>query len=482
MKKHSSFRKNTATILTLAMLIATIGGAGSADAEAKTKPSLTNKKLTMKAGKSATLAVKGVSSKTKVKWRITDTTVIKKVKATKLKLKIKALKAGKAKVKATVKKKTLTCSITVSAVEKKGLRFEDFAKKASELIQNHTVQSSSAIAAADPFYTGRLIAKGKASGIDFSKYAPQATLRSDDDIYLLQFETSEKAKAAFQQISNSQDVEWVEPDAHVGTDTIVDNEDATAARGSLSWGVSVIGADAYAAKTGSDELTVAVVDTGVSSHSFLSGRVLSTGIDYVDNDNNPADLNSHGTHVSGTIVDCTPGLNIKILPVRVLDANGNGYMSTIANGIRYAADHGAKVINLSLGGGHSSYVDSYIQYALNKGVTVVAAAGNNYSNTSSFCPAHIGSIIVVGAIDDDLDKADFSNYGNSVDVVAPGVDVVSCVPGGSYSSYSGTSMATPHISACAAMIMVNNPGVTPAQVESMLRGCARDLGATGWDM
>ncbi len=481
MKKNISARKNIATILALALLISTIGGVGQTDAIAKAKLRLNHKKLTMKSGKTATLTVSGVSSNIKVKWTITDKSVIKKVKTTKNKLIIKALKAGKSKVKVKVQKKTFTCTVTVSPIGSNSTSFETFAKKAVELIQNHQVQSSSAIAAADPFYTGRLIVRGKKAKLDFSKYSPKATLNSDDNTYLLQFDTSDGAKKAFQQISNSQDIEWVEPDAYIGTDTQISPAEASVSREFLSWGVSVIGADEYAAKTAKDEITVAVVDTGVSSHSFLKGKILS-GIDYVDNDNDPSDLNSHGTHVSGTIVDCMPGLNVKILPVRVLNANGSGYMSTIAMGIRYAADNGAKVINLSLGGGHSSYVDSYIQYALDKGVTVVAAAGNNYSNTSSFCPAHINSIIVVGAIDDDEDKADFSNYGNSVDVVAPGVDVCSCIPGGSYAYYSGTSMATPHISACAAMIKLNHPSYTPSQIESVLRGCARDLGAAGWDM
>ena len=94
------------------------------------------------------------------------------------------------------------------------------------------------------------------------------------------------------------------------------------------------------------------MDTGVSSHSFLSGRLLS-GYDFVDLDKNPSDPKGHGTHVAGTIVDCTPGLSVKILPIRVLGING-GTSINVGNGIRYAADHKASVINLSLGGGRES--------------------------------------------------------------------------------------------------------------------------------
>ena len=477
---NKSLRKNTATVLTLALLITAVSGPGSTDATAKTKPFLNHKSLTMNTGETSSLTVSGISSRIKTKWQIADKSIVKKVSSSKNKIKLKALKAGKTKVKATVKKKTLTCKVSVLSNDNSS-DFDDFARKAAELIKNHEVQSSSAIAAADPFYTGRLIAKGKSAKNDFSKYSPQAVLKSDDNIYILQFDTSDSAKKAFQQISNNENIEWVEPDAYIGTDTEPSSEEISATKSVLSWGVSMLGADSYAAKSSKEELTVAVVDTGVSSHTFLNGRIVS-GIDYIDNDDNPADLNSHGTHVAGTIVDCTPGLNVKIMPVRVLNANGNGNTSTIAMGIRYAVDHGAKVINLSLGGGHSSYTDTYIQYALSKGVTVVAAAGNSYSNTSSFCPAHMNDIIVVGAIDEYKNKADFSNYGNSVDVVAPGVNIVSCIPGGSYASYSGTSMAAPHISACAAMVLVNYPGCTPSQVESTLRSCAHDLGSAGWDM
>ncbi len=248
----------------------------------------------------------------------------------------------------------------------------------------------------------------------------------------------------------------------------------------LSWGVTKLGADAFAKTIGSGSITVAVVDTGVANHSFLSGRIVS-GYDYIDNDADPTDLNSHGTHVAGTIVDCTPGLNVYIMPVRVLGADGSGTNTTVGLGIRYAADYGAKVVNLSLGGGHSNYLDESVKYAINKGVTVCVAAGNEYSDTIYSCPAHMMEPIVVGAVDKYDSKANFSNYGDSLDVVAPGVGITSCVLNGQYDTYDGTSMATPHISAVAAMLILKQPGKTPAQVESLVKSSSRDLGSTGWD-
>ncbi|MBO4395256.1 MAG: S8 family serine peptidase [Eubacterium sp.] len=440
-------------------------------------------------GESTELRVKGLGSGQKAKWKISDSSVIAKTKATKKYIRIKAKKEGSSRVTARVGKKKLSCKVTVKEETTQTYSSNDkFASAVSDMIRDNQVQSSAAIAAADPFYTGRLIAQEKNKSVDYDAYSPKASMRNSDGICILQFESSADAKKAFQQLSNNDDIEWVEPDAYIGTSEIDYEEPSLAIsdmQGSssehLSWGVSRMGADQYAAKTSRDEIVVAVVDTGVSAHPFLGNRRIS-GYDYVDNDSDPTDLNSHGTHVAGTIVDCTPGLNVRIMPVRVLDANGNGYFSTIALGIRYAADHGAKVINLSLGGGHSNYTDSAVQYALNKGVTVVAAAGNNYSNTSTFCPAHMSNIIVVGAIDENEDRAYFSNYGNSLDVAAPGVDIVSCVPGGSYQSYQGTSMASPHVAGAAAMIILNHPGSTPSEVEYRIKSCARDLGTAGWDM
>ena len=173
---------------------------------------------------------------------------------------------------------------------------------------------------------------------------------------------------------------------------------------------------------------------------------------------------------------------MKIMPVRVLGLNG-GYSSTVGMGIRYAADHGAKVINLSLGGEHSNFKDDNIKYAVSKGVTVVVSAGNEYGSIDSlyYCPAHISEAICVGAIDSYDRKANFSNIGSSLDVVAPGVGIVSCVPGGSYESWNGTSMAAPHISALAAMIKLDNPSYTPAQIEQIIQNNCKDLGTSGRD-
>ncbi len=159
----------------------------------------------------------------------------------------------------------------------------------------------------------------------------------------------------------------------------------TAGNKHLSWGIATMQIDAFADYVkntidSNDSIIVAVVDSGISAdHPLLQGRVLNTGYDYVNDDSDPSDDLGHGTHVAGIIADCTQGLNVKILPEKVIKANGEGDASDIAKGIRAAVDQGAKIINYSISGpivANDYSIDNAIDYALSHGVVVVAAAGN----------------------------------------------------------------------------------------------------------
>ncbi len=393
--------------------------------------------------------------------------------------KVTGVSAGTATITAkTINGKICICEVEVSPKSGQVLDFDKFAQEGAALIKENGDPSGTNIAEDGEFASKRLIVRGKNTQLDFTQFNPKAVIKSNDGIYLIQFASVSATKTALSEISNWPDIEWVELDTYSDVD-VADNVSVA----SKSWGVSKIGADKYADSISSirDDIVVAVVDTGVSNHAFLSGRIQNGGFDYVDNDSDPSDKHYHGTHVAGTIVDCTPGLNVKILPVRVLNAEGRGSSFNVGNGIKYAADHGAKVINLSLGGSHSNYKDENIEYAINKGVIVVVAAGNENDNTSYSCPAHLNKAIVVAAVDENDRRASFSNYGDSVDIAAPGVGIISCVPGGSYRSLNGTSMATPHVAAVAAMFKLKYPSMTPSQVETMVKENARDLGSTGWD-
>ncbi|GAA4590321.1 type VII secretion-associated serine protease mycosin [Actinoplanes octamycinicus] len=243
-------------------------------------------------------------------------------------------------------------------------------------------------------------------------------------------------------------------------------------------------------------VTVAVIDTGVdASHPDLAGRVL-TGYDATtDQVGGSTDPQGHGTHVAGTVAALAgngigvAGVapDVRILPVRVLGANGEGYDSDTAEGVVWAADHGADVINMSLGGtSQSSALTSAVAYARSKGVVVVAAAGNERQKGSpTSYPGADPGVIAVAATDSADRVASYSNAGGYVDVAAPGSAILSTYPtalaSSGYASMSGTSMASPHVAALAALLVAARPGLTPDEVESALEDSAVDLGAAGKD-
>ncbi|MEV6847876.1 S8 family peptidase [Actinoplanes sp. NPDC051411] len=260
------------------------------------------------------------------------------------------------------------------------------------------------------------------------------------------------------------------------------------------WDLAKVGAgDAWAKSTGAG-VTVAVIDSGVdASHPDLASHVLP-GYDVIAGKaGTSTDPFGHGTHVAGTIAAVTGnGIGVaslapdtRILPIKVLGADGTGYMSDTATGIIYAADHGANVINMSLGATTQvAAVTNAISYARGKGVVVVAAAGNYRGDGSpTTWPGADPGVIAVAATDANDKVASFSNAGSYVDVAAPGVGIESTYPVslGNYASMSGTSMASPHVAALAALIKAYRPALSPDQVEKAIETSALDLGTTGRD-
>ena len=240
------------------------------------------------------------------------------------------------------------------------------------------------------------------------------------------------------------------------------------------------------------EVKVAVLDTGVDyTHPDLRNKVLADeGYNFVDNNYNVMDYDGHGTHISGIIAaeannsigltGVTGNVDVKILPIKVLNENGYGDTISIVKGILYAVESGADVINLSLGARFKiDLLAEAIEYAKSKGVFVVTASGNENENSDNFSPAADGGY-TVAAMNYNYKKASFSNYGNSVKVAAPGVKILSTVPGG-YEAWDGTSMAAPVVSGIAAMLKAENPDLTPAQMEDILDSTATDIMYEGKD-
>lgn len=250
---------------------------------------------------------------------------------------------------------------------------------------------------------------------------------------------------------------------------------------------------------GSAAVKVAVLDTGLlrTHEDFTPASRFLTGYNYVNGNSDPNDDCGHGTHVTGTVAATTDngkgvaGMSqATILPMRVLSAVGGvlnvqctGSTSTIAQAMRDAADQGADIISMSIGGGASATLESAVNYAWGKGSILVAAAGNDGSSNSIDYPAAYANVIAVGATNSAKARASFSDMGPQLDIMAPGDAVWSTTFSSttSYGTMSGTSMATPHVAGVLALAMSCAPTATNVQVRNALYATAEDLGAAGFD-
>lgn len=234
-------------------------------------------------------------------------------------------------------------------------------------------------------------------------------------------------------------------------------------------------------------VVVAVIDTGLDvNHPAFQGRVVSP-YNVLTGTSDVTDTEGHGTHVAGIIAGAwdknakAGGVdpNAKIMPIKAAGKNGGFKASDVATGIRYAVDHGAKVINLSLGGPiKMPYVQDAITYAESKGVVVVAAMGNNGKEKATY-PAEFNDVEAVASSKGDK-RSKFSNYGDRTDVSAPGENILSTVPGGQYGTKSGTSMASPYVAGEAALVVAEHPDWTPAQVRQQLNRGVNAMSDAGW--
>ena len=277
------------------------------------------------------------------------------------------------------------------------------------------------------------------------------------DISHLKLPKGLTVEKAVEKLSNLDIVEFVEPNYIQST---VGNPNDP--RYKEQWGLETIRAlKGWGVSTGKAKTVIAVVDTGVDlTHPDLKDKIVP-GYNYVENNNKPQDDEGHGTHCAGIAAasaDNGEGIagvcpNCSIMPVRGLGGDGQGSITTVSNGIMYAADHGAEVISMSFGSpSYSTTLKNAIDYAVKKGAVLVAAAGND-GVTTPFYPAYLEPVIAVGSSTEFNDKRSyFSNYGDWVEVAAPGSNILSTVPGG-YGYKQGTSMAAPFVSGLAGLMV-----------------------------
>lgn len=259
--------------------------------------------------------------------------------------------------------------------------------------------------------------------------------------------------------------------------------------GYMSWGVKKMGLDVLQEKLEKSgktlpEVRVAVLDTGLKkTNRYLQGRYVDEGYNFVDNNADYDDDQYHGTEVSGVIADGTSS-NVKILPIKVMNAKGKGNIADIAKGIYYALDHGVDVINLSISGNDPNHtdhsLDAPIAEAVSRNVIVVVAAGNEDTDANLRYPANKDNVLTITSVNRYNQLGLLANYGSAIDFALPGMNILA--PHKSIMMLdSGTSLATPHAAAAAALLKTWCKDLNQDQVKEILKQYAVDLGDPGFD-
>lgn len=318
-----------------------------------------------------------------------------------------------------------------------------------------------------PLQTKRIIAFSERAENDEA-----VMMASGESVTVMQFDSVENTKNALEELESK---------------GIKAEPDYVRKVSAMSWGIDDIGSKSYYNETSyaAGSAVVAVVDTGVDlSHEYFKGKLVS-GYDIYGNDSVPQDSNGHGTHVSSTVLDVAGfNSNIKVMPVKVFGSSDSTYSTTIAQGIEYAVNHGADVINLSVGGQHySDYEQQAINYAYNKNVAVVAAAGNEQLNLkyTNYSPGGLNHVITVSALNENGALAYFSNYGDGiVEFAAPGVNIKGAKLGGGYCTMNGTSMASPHVAGAYAIVKAVHKNESVDEITAALGKNARDKGNSAY--
>jgi thermitase len=349
-----------------------------------------------------------------------------------------------------------------------------------------TAAAQPASGSEQPFAAGRVLAMAKA-GLT----APQVDrlLRGAggqgrrvgaSDLYIVAVPRGSE-RAVANQLARNPHFKFAELDHAVAPGLVVNDPYAGS-----QWHLGKVGAGTAWDSSQGAGVTIAILDSGVDAgHPDLAGRVVA-GWNFYDNTSNTADVMGHGTKVAGAAAAATNnGTGVaaiagqaSIMPIRITDSAGYAYWSTLAQGITYAADRGARIANASFAASGSSAVQSAAQYMKNKGGLVFISAGNDGAQLAI---APTTALITVAATDSADVRTSWSNYGEVVRLAAPGASIYTTVKGGGYGAASGTSFSAPIAAGVAALVMASRPSLSSSEVETLLTTTAVDLGPAGRD-
>lgn len=355
----------------------------------------------------------------------------------------------------------------------------------SAAVSEHPVSAGAVVG----YAKGRLLVAPRAglSDAEFGKILKSRNARSrgrfsQGNVHIVELPDGADEAAAMETLRKDRRLKYVELDMAVSPAASVNDPSY-----SQSWALPKIQAPTAWDSANGSGVIIAILDTGVDgSHPDLQANMVP-GWNVFDNNADTSDVYGHGTAVSGTAAmvgnnsagSAGVAWGAKIMPIRISDLNGYAYFSTVSQGITWAADNGAKVVNISFSGvSGSATVQSAAQYLRNKGGVVVVSAGNSGALDST---AASDSLLSVAATDSTDARASFSTYGNFVDLAAPGVSIYAPTRGGGYGNWSGTSFSSPITAATAALMISANSGLAAADIDSILKSTVADLGVAGFD-
>lgn len=333
------------------------------------------------------------------------------------------------------------------------------------------------------YQTCRVIVKAKEAISDSNAIGMAGPYK---DLYVFQYADEAAAQLACERFAGRPDVIYAEP-SRMSAVSGMEYTDIN------TWGYEVVNfpviSEFVSSKYGSnvDDIVIAVIDSGIDyNHPLFKNRIADNGYDFVNNDDDPTDDHMHGTAVSGVIASSTPEY-VKILPIKSGNADGGLEDLDIYLGIQYAIQQDADIINMSYGApGKSETEEEAIKEANAAGILMAASYGNYSTDTSEFYPASFSEVIGVSSINNYETLSGFSNYGDNVDVAAPGEQIYTAYPtdmgdNSGYQMQSGTSFSCPYVAAALAMIKASNPEYTENQIKKLLYSNAIDYGEPGWD-